>query len=334
VESIRRHILAAAVAAVSLGMAPAAEAAVTVGSDLSRAPTGAVCAGGPCTLFQQYAPTGAPLALAMPADGVLVRWRVRAGTVGSHDLRLRTARPAPWGYYSIVSSSDSVPAASLAQGVNEVAARIPVKKGDRLALDAGPGWVVTATASGGTARTWYPVPATGVTAPSFYSRLRPVELALNADVEPDADADGYGDETQDLCSTDRSTHGRCPPPPPPPPPPPDLRAPTVRLTGASVQSPRSLFMNVVLDEPGTAVATGTVKLPSARRPFALESVAAGLQGAHSRRKVQLRVRGRKHLRSTLRAVRRGLGLRAVVKVVARDAAGNTAVATRSVLLSR
>jgi hypothetical protein len=33
---------------------------------------------------------------------------------------------------------------------------------------------------------------------------------LNADIEPDADADGFGDETQDLCPTDASTQGACP----------------------------------------------------------------------------------------------------------------------------
>jgi hypothetical protein len=32
---------------------------------------------------------------------------------------------------------------------------------------------------------------------------------VNADVEPDADADGFGDETQDFCDTDAATQGPC-----------------------------------------------------------------------------------------------------------------------------
>ena len=35
-------------------------------------------------------------------------------------------------------------------------------------------------------------------------------MLANADIEPDADRDGYGDETQDLCSSDASTQGACP----------------------------------------------------------------------------------------------------------------------------
>jgi hypothetical protein len=35
---------------------------------------------------------------------------------------------------------------------------------------------------------------------------------LNADVEPDADRDGFGDETQDQCPTNAALQGPCPPP--------------------------------------------------------------------------------------------------------------------------
>jgi hypothetical protein len=40
-----------------------------------------------------------------------------------------------------------------------------------------------------------------------------VEFLVNADVEPDADRDGFGDETQDQCPTNASTQGSCPPAP-------------------------------------------------------------------------------------------------------------------------
>jgi hypothetical protein len=35
------------------------------------------------------------------------------------------------------------------------------------------------------------------------------ELLLNADIEHDADGDGYGDETQDLCPSDETRHTAC-----------------------------------------------------------------------------------------------------------------------------
>jgi hypothetical protein len=39
---------------------------------------------------------------------------------------------------------------------------------------------------------------------------------VSATIEPDADRDGYGDETQDRCPTDPSTQGPCPPDTDPP----------------------------------------------------------------------------------------------------------------------
>ena len=36
------------------------------------------------------------------------------------------------------------------------------------------------------------------------------EVTIQYTIEPDADHDGYGDETQDLCPTDATTHGPCP----------------------------------------------------------------------------------------------------------------------------
>jgi hypothetical protein len=50
--------------------------------------------------------------------------------------------------------------------------------------------------------------------------LPDVDLLVQASVEPDADGDEYGDETQDQCPTDGSTQGQCP----------DKTAPSVDLT--------------------------------------------------------------------------------------------------------
>ena len=35
------------------------------------------------------------------------------------------------------------------------------------------------------------------------------ELLVQASIEPDADNDGFGDETQDQCPTQATTHGPC-----------------------------------------------------------------------------------------------------------------------------
>jgi RTX calcium-binding nonapeptide repeat (4 copies) len=46
--------------------------------------------------------------------------------------------------------------------------------------------------------------------------LLPAErILIAANVEPDSDRDGFGDETQDQCPTNATTQGPCPEPPPP-----------------------------------------------------------------------------------------------------------------------
>ena len=54
-----------------------------------------------------------------------------------------------------------------------------------------------------------------------YNTIDGFEALINADLEPDADRDGYGDETQDNCTTianDQTTNPCLNPPPPPEPP--------------------------------------------------------------------------------------------------------------------
>jgi hypothetical protein len=55
-----------------------------------------------------------------------------------------------------------------------------------------------------------PTLADGGTPRAFSSVGPNLELLVNADIEADADADGYGDETQDACPTDATTQGSCP----------------------------------------------------------------------------------------------------------------------------
>ena len=50
-------------------------------------------------------------------------------------------------------------------------------------------------------------PAPGTT--MAYGMVGALQVDLSAVLEPDADHDGYGDETQDKCPTDPSTQGPC-----------------------------------------------------------------------------------------------------------------------------
>lgn len=86
--------------------------------------------------------------------------------------------------------------------------RIPVKAGDIIGLGGGTGDCAAQT---GNSSDQYEV--RGGDAPpgetDTYSPSTNFRMDISAQLEPDADNDGFGDETQDQCPTDASTQGPC-----------------------------------------------------------------------------------------------------------------------------
>lgn len=199
-----RGSLALAAVLAALGPAAAAHAATTVGSDLSRAATATVCApASNCTYFTGDATTGAPTATA-PSGGVVVRWRVKSGS-SSSAVKLRILRPAGGGRYGSVAAADPQP---IVAGTSTFATRLPISAGDVVALDDSGG--AKLFASGVPTAAYYFQPFLTTTTPQPPLNKQPNrELLVNADIEPDADGDQYGDETQDLCPDDPTRHTAC-----------------------------------------------------------------------------------------------------------------------------
>jgi hypothetical protein len=187
----------------ALGPAAAADAATTVGSDLSKAATATVCSQGvACTYFTGDGTTGAPTAVA-PFDGVIVRWRVKSGSPAS-GLALRTLRATGGGNYTGVGKSESQ---ELQQaGTATFATRLVVKAGDVIGLDNDSGAKLFASPVSTAA--YFFAPALGAFA-HMPAKQSSRELLVNADIEHDVDGDGYGDETQDLCPGDETRHATC-----------------------------------------------------------------------------------------------------------------------------
>lgn len=183
--------------------AAGAGAATTIGSDLTKAATATVCGPGvQCTYFTGDGATGAPAA-AVPFDGVIVRWRVEAGSAAPSTM-LRTLRPSTAGGYVGAGSSDPQ---GLQVGMNAFTTRIPVKAGDVIGLDDSSNAKVFASGVPTAAYSFTPFLDASAQSPSSPHTSR--ELLVNADIEHDADGDGYGDETQDLCPTDETRHTAC-----------------------------------------------------------------------------------------------------------------------------
>jgi RTX calcium-binding nonapeptide repeat (4 copies) len=144
-----------------------------------------------CTVVQSALPGRQ---VTSPIDGVVVRVRAKGGS-SPDPVRVRVVRPGFTGGGSVeVAGRDCT-----AVCVQEI--RLPIKAGDYVGLD------VPASAQAGihstpgaVLSTWSPFLAEGQTRPSD-TDYGDAEFLANADVEADADADGFGDETQDFCMT-------------------------------------------------------------------------------------------------------------------------------------
>lgn len=200
------------VAAVALGASGEASAATTIGSNLS-VPAGASaidCTGtGGCTLTNAtLAPSStAAGGLSAPSDGVVVRWRIRIGS-SSSAITPRILRPTGGATFTGAGTGSAVTPA--ANQISTFETRLPIKAGDLFGIDqAGSSFNRVAVAGSSYARWASPLLADAGPARSPTS-TGALELLINADIEADADGDGYGDETQDACPSDASTQGACP----------------------------------------------------------------------------------------------------------------------------
>jgi hypothetical protein len=137
------------------------------------------------------------------SPGVVTRWKVN--TLGSTQLareervkvfkRLETTK--------LEAVAESTPQMVQPERLNEFEARIPVPVGVRFGVySSGASPLYCASSPPSTSDNFYEsnndVPV-GVTATINTVRVGVVALAV--DVEPDADHDGFGDETQDFCPT-------------------------------------------------------------------------------------------------------------------------------------
>src|SRR4051794_9384893 len=189
------------VAAGSLLAAAPAQASTTVGSSLRQRANLYVRCATTCTELQTARPgdTG----VRIPVDGVITRWRLRAATLGS--VRLRVLRPTSGGAYETAGLGELQRLRQSHRPGQDVlytfTARIAVRQGDRIALDhdrtAGGIFHSYGQVTSYAAATFNPAPADAAATPTSTAIGR--ELLLNADIEHDADGDGFGDETQDNC---------------------------------------------------------------------------------------------------------------------------------------
>jgi len=179
-----------------------ASAAQEVGSD-ALTPTGGCSAD--FTSVQGVSQPGT--SFAAPARGVITQWRLRTGA-DAFQVKLKTFRLVSGSTYSVVGSTDVLAAA--AGTLNLYPSRIAVQPGDLLGLTMVTAGTCAAIAPGGTAR--YVAGDVPVGGSATFSDSPGAALPVAARVEPDADGDGYGDESQDACPSQATTQAPCVPP--------------------------------------------------------------------------------------------------------------------------
>lgn len=142
----------------------------------------------------------------VPSDGVITSWSYQAAaTFVPTALKLKMARRAGGNDFTVVGESD--PESPSASRLNTFLTRIPVLSGDILGMHTlSPdnrfcGHTLISTTYHKLQNADTPPGTTATFAPDA-----DFELDLAATLEPDADRDGYGDETQDACPADGALH--------------------------------------------------------------------------------------------------------------------------------
>jgi hypothetical protein len=341
-----RIALLAGVTGALLALPASGSAAVTIGETLdpSAPDAGVYCVTGdePATFATTALPSGAP---ASPIDGVVVRWRY-LNKQSAISLRPRVLTQGLGGFTGAAGGDQTAPFT----GLGEFEARLPIAAGDYVGVDfpcssSAPHLALTEryyAGGGASVGNWSPALANGgpLRASSFddvnYS------LMMNADVEPDADHDGYGDETQDGCPTNAGTHEQCPAVTP---------APDTSAVPAADKTPpiasaafnrtyelrralkRGITGSVTSNEAGKFIASATIRPRIARRLGLRRSVrvASGDASIVSPGKVSLQLTfGRRARRKLAVATQVKLTLR----LAATDNAGNATSIVRNITLKR
>ncbi len=141
---------------------------------------------------------------------------LRSPRCGETVMTLRVFRPTGTAHqYQVIADGSELKTIPASSGLHNFPTRIPVKAGDFIGIRATSGECAVGTLNPADTYDYNSGTATAVGAlgnylPSLYGWI----IDISATLEPDADNDGYGDESQDQCLGQAGTSNGCPAPPP------------------------------------------------------------------------------------------------------------------------
>ena len=294
----RRLTTTVLVALGALLVIPAAgQAATTFGSRLKNEPNTGNCAA-PCTVvsyINPIDPNGDPYSGGAPSNGVVTKFKIWAKAEKATPVTLRVAnltRDANDAAKATAAATGTGPTVTIPATsggdpapILEFPSRFSIKKGQHLAVDGGPTVDVAYDSSGSKFSFEFSPPLLNGAAPQASTEATG-ELQVQATLEPDADNDGFGDETQDQCPSQASTQGPC-----------DKTAPTVGqlkvqagVASFKLSEAAALQLSLVRKLPGRKVGGKCVRQTKGNighkrcqlfRPVGKPFAATGKAGANS-----------------------------------------------------
>src|SRR5689334_12633277 len=205
---MRYKLISAAISAalaISLLGAAGASAATEFGDDC----TGTEPTSAPITLFEISSPSN-PLPTAAPVSGVITKMKVNlVSSAPAFPVSLKVLRQVGSNSVLIVGEANG----NVAGGSSSIDARIPVQAGDRLGFFSASsfGAVICEGAGNSIVGVYEGGGSPGSTTPFGSGPAENLRVPVFAVIEPDADGDGYGDETQDACPQVSTVQAACPP---------------------------------------------------------------------------------------------------------------------------
>jgi hypothetical protein len=217
------------------------------------------CAGNEITespnTYFPFAASGDPLPLAAPSAGVITRWKMNSQIPATFQQTLKVVRQNGPKTVQIVGESPG----TISFGTSSFETRIPVQAGDLLGV-FGTSQTIEGTPIG---NLFCLLPGTSEVAvgafpgagggPGSTNEFVLIEaeagFPITAVLEPDADNDGYGDETQDKCPQSAASQAACPPPPAP-----------VALSTSSITKKNLVSILVTANSQATVTVVGMVKV--------------------------------------------------------------------------
>jgi hypothetical protein len=316
----RRHLTAIALLAAGVSLnASAASAATEVGN---VCPANLVSAN--ATMIQ-LGNVSSSLPIAVPTAGVATKWKVESLQTNKPQV-LKVLRPTgnKHEFRAVAESTEQ----TVLSGQNVFDTRVPVEPGDQFGLyGANPSGALYCNAAVGAkpmdVAGSIPINFRSTDAPTVFGEFNSIRVAVAAIVEPDADGDGFGDETQDKCPQSAAFQVECA---------------KIGLDLFAVAGRSSATLLVITDHEAPVTVTATAKAGKSSKRRALKgrglTLKGGTQTVTPGKIAKFKLPFSSKLKSALRALPHGKSLKLTITATATNVAGQSSGYTTFLKLRR